>query len=80
MTVVPAQDLKRVLVPAYTKTLPARDAWDRPLQFVTNGQNYFIRSGGRDGRFDHHAGPAESFDNDIVYGNGAWIEWPEGVE
>jgi type II secretory pathway pseudopilin PulG len=79
MTVVSARDLERVLVPKYVKVLPVRDAWDRPLQFVTNGQNYFIRSAGRDGRLDHSSGPAKSFDNDIVYGDGAFIEYAEGV-
>ncbi len=79
MTIVPARDMKRVLEPAYVKVLPVRDAWNRPLQFVTNGQSYFIRSAGRDGRLDHHAGPAASVDNDLVYRNGEWVEWPEGV-
>ncbi len=79
MTVLSAQDLKRALVPKYVKILPVRDAWNRPLQFVTNGQNYFIRSSGRDGRLDHSSGPAKSFDNDIVYGDGAFIEYAEGV-
>src|SRR5437764_1032993 len=66
MTVVPGRDMKRILVPTYVKVLPLRDAWDRPLQFVTNSQDYFIRSSGRDGRLDHQPGASTSFDNDIV--------------
>jgi general secretion pathway protein G len=80
MTAVPARDLERALVPTYTKTLPVRDGWERPLQFVTDGQDYFIRSSGRDGRLDHQAGAGTSFDDDIVYTNGAFTEYPEGVE
>jgi general secretion pathway protein G len=79
MTVVSRKDLERVLVPTYVKTLPVRDRWDHPLQFVTNGQDYFVRSSGRDGRLDHYVGRAESPDNDIVYSDGAFLEYPEGL-
>ena len=77
MTSIAVRDLRRALVPTYIRDVPARDGWNRPFQFATNGQNYFIRSSGADGRFDHYIGMTTSFDNDLVYSNGAFIEYPE---
>lgn len=79
MHVVPARELERALVPAYLKTLPKVDAWGRPYQFVASANEYFVRSGGRDGRYDHNPGLITSPDGDIVYRNGSFIEYPGGI-
>lgn len=79
MASVSLQDMRRALVPTYIRVLPARDGWGHPFQFATSGQHYFIRSSGADLRIDHYVGPTTSFDNDIVYSDGAFLEYVEGV-
>ena len=72
------------LAPTYIKTLPANDGWGRAYAFAndTAGQVYAIRSGGKDGSYDASlvAGPTTTFDSDIVYSNGSFITYPEGVQ
>ena len=77
MASVSLRDMRRALVPTYIRVLPGRDGWDRPFQFATNGQNYFVRSAGADGKVDHFIGATTSYDNDLVYSNGSFIEYPE---
>ena len=79
MKSIALRDLRRALIPTYLKEVPGRDAWGHPLQFATSGQHYFIRSSGADLRFDHNAGPTTSFDVDIVFKDGVWFEYSEGV-
>jgi len=79
MTSIALRDMRRALVPTYIKVLPARDGWGHPFQFATSGQHYFIRSSGADSLFDHSVGPTTSFDNDIVYSDGTFLEYAEGV-
>lgn len=79
MTPIALRDLRRALTPTYIKEIPGRDGWDHPFQFATSGQHYFIRSSGADGKIDHYVGPTTSFDNDVVYSDGAFLEYAEGV-
>src|SRR5438552_1022063 len=79
METIRHRDLRHALVPTYIKVLPARDGWDHPFQFASSQSDYFIRSTGRDTRVDHYSGVATSFDNDVVYSNGTFIEYPEGL-
>jgi type II secretory pathway pseudopilin PulG len=79
MKSVALRDLRHALTPTYLKEVPGRDAWGHPLQFVTSGQHYFIRSSGADLRFDHNVGPTTSFDGDIVFKDGVFLEYAEGV-
>ena len=79
MTSIALRDIRRALVPTYIKEVSPRDSWGHPFQFATNGQHYFIRSSGADLRFDHNVGPTTSFDSDIVFSDGALLEYPEGV-
>jgi type II secretory pathway pseudopilin PulG len=86
--------LESELVPTYIKTLPRVDGWTHPLKYecwASDGgdkcDNYAIGSGGRDGVFEHQtlrdykssgSVGTTNFDNDIVYSNGSFVEWPEG--
>ncbi len=79
MTPVGLRDLRHALIPSYIKEVPARDGWNHPLQFATNGHDYFIHSSGADSQFDRYLGPTTSFDCDIVYSNGTFLEYPEGL-
>lgn len=82
-----------LLTPTYIKSLPQKDGWGRLYDFgmdkaigVTNAaQTYGIRSLGKDGVAEgsgsYTVGKATSaFDCDIVYSNGSFIQWPEGMQ
>ncbi len=72
-------DLEHVLKPTYIRVLPQRDAWNRELRLTSTGAGYEIRSLGRDGLPDHVTGATTNFECDIVYANGRFVEYPEGV-
>jgi len=79
-----AADLASMLQPSYVKVLPKKDGWDRPfhvaLWTVDGGASYRIWSLGRDGKRDAAWGGATTnFDRDIVYEQGAFTQFPEGV-
>ena len=70
-----------MLVPTYIKQMPETDGWGNPMQFRALDQEYWIRALGGDGRVDvaRHEGPTTDFASDIIYSNGSFIEYPEGV-
>ena len=80
-------DLTALLEPKYIKKLPKTDGWNHPLRVemwkdADGNPAYRIWSAGRDGKRDVKWGnPAavRDFDNDLVYENGAFIQYPEGV-
>jgi len=57
------------------------DGWGRPFRITTTPNSYTITSLGRDGHADRvaTAGAIRSFDCDIVYSNGSFVSWPEGI-
>ena len=82
-----------LVTPTYIKSLPQKDGWGRDYQFgmdkaagVTNAaQVYGIMSLGKDGKKEgsgtYTVGTATTnFDCDIVYSNGSFIQWPEGMQ
>jgi general secretion pathway protein G len=73
------------LAPTYIKSLPQNDGWGNPYDFGNDaaGQIYGIRSAGKDGSMDsttYTVGPTTQFNNDIVYSNGSFIRYPEGIQ
>jgi len=80
------------LTPTYIKNLPEKDGWGKSYDFGTdvawgNGtgtaaQQYGIASAGRDGSMANSvtAGATTNFDCDIVYSNGSFVAYPEGVQ
>lgn len=83
-------DLQSILTPTYTRTIPANDAWGTPFQMyadqpfgsATRKANvYAIISGGKDGIIegDPTAGPFTNYDCDIVYSNGVFLSYPDGL-
>jgi type II secretion system protein G len=68
-----------ILTPTYIKALPQNDGWSRPFGF-----SYAIRSSGKDGTMQggtYTIGTGTTiFDCDIVYTNGSFIQWPEGMQ
>ena len=81
--------LSGALVPTYLKLLPPKDGWSNTFRFMadqdfssaTAAQQYLIWSAGKDGSFETPAGGATTkFDNDILFTNGVFVQYPEGVQ
>jgi type II secretion system protein G len=86
---VAISDLNTYLAPTYVKTFPVRDGWgngwafyaDQAFGGTTAAQQYVIVSKGKDGASSSYPGGATTnFDCDIVYGNGTFLQYPEGVQ
>ncbi|MEK6373761.1 MAG: type II secretion system protein GspG [Acidobacteriota bacterium] len=83
------------IAPRYLKVVPRADGWGHPLEYecVTDETGkctrYVIGSRAKDGRFEggdlrdavpQTARPTANFDCDILYSNGAFMEYPEGFQ
>ena len=93
---VTAGQLSGALSPTYIKLMPAKDGWGNPLNFYADqawnnaapAQAYLIWSAAKDGSTDGKngwesnpsGGATTNFDNDIIYGNGSFVQYPEGVQ
>lgn len=83
-------EMRSLLHPTYFKNPPELDGWSMPFQFSadealgssTGARIYGIRSRGRDRTVDAALvpGPTTQFDCDIVYSNGGFVMFPEGVQ
>ena len=82
-------NLSSFLSPTYVRTFPARDGWGTPWEMdsdqawaaATAAQVYVIRSYGKNGLSDTVMNSATTnFDCDIVYSNGTFLTYPEGVQ
>ena len=83
-TPVDAETMDDLLAPTWIKELVRTDGWKNDLEYAVNtdGSSYQIRSYGRDGTPDTSllGGGTNNFDNDIVYSNGSFVQYPEGVQ
>ncbi|HUP58827.1 MAG TPA: type II secretion system protein [Thermoanaerobaculia bacterium] len=76
--------LELKLEPTYIKTLPLNDGWG--TKYATgvgcNDQCYAVESFGKGGVNDDDGtgGPTSKFDCDIIYSNGVFVQYPEGVQ
>ena len=71
------------LSPTYISQAPRIDGWGQFLRYGsdTPGNNYAIRASGRDKSFGTvDCGTTTNFNDDIVYANGTFIQWPEGTQ
>lgn len=83
-------DLQNALEPTYIRTMPRVDGWNRDFVGVTDlpfgdplgAQHYGLISGARDGAFQSAPalGPTSNFDCDIIYSNGQFLQYPEGLQ
>jgi len=82
-TVVDTGSFSR-LTPTYIAQPPKQDGWGRFIRYSvdTAGNNYNIASPGRDGTFMTTlvCGTTTDFNDDIVYADGTFIQWPEGTQ
>ncbi len=93
---LPSDRVIGALVPTYIKIVPNDDAWGNKVRFradaafgdATPAQNYLIWSAARDGSSDGTAGfesnpvggAMTNFNNDIIFSNGVFMQYPEGVQ
>jgi type II secretion system protein G len=72
-----------LLTPTYIAQPPRIDGWGRFLLYnVDTGRaNYNIQSFGKDGAADTiGCGTTTDFNDDIMYSNGTFLQWPEGTQ
>jgi general secretion pathway protein G len=74
------------LEPTYVKRIPRTDGWNEAFAFLgdaTNGLDYTIISYGKNHQQDGTYTPGTrttTFNADIVYSDGQFIQWPEGMQ
>jgi type II secretion system protein G len=84
--------IEAALTPTYIKSLAEKDGWGFRYKFETEeamdastaANLYVIRSPGRDGVFtatsSSPGGATTNFNEDIIYSNGTFIQYPEGIQ
>lgn len=86
-----AADLTSALTPLYIKTLPGLDGWANPIRYecwpAGECASYALASAGADKVFEHDSLQAytagtktTNFNNDLVFANGQFVQYPEGVQ
>lgn len=74
------------LEPRYIKNVPTEDGWNGTFDYTTDAtfQAYTLISYGKDntddGDNDSYTGITGQFNNDIVFANGSFTKFPEGVQ
>ena len=71
------------LTPTYIAQPPKTDGWGRFMLYALDAasNNYRITSYGRNGTADTlNCGTTTNFNDDIVYADGTFIQWPEGTQ
>jgi general secretion pathway protein G len=71
------------LTPTYIAHAPLQDGWGRFMTYAVDNAlfRYNIRSLGRDGAADSLVcGTTTDFNDDILYSNGTFVQWPEGAQ
>jgi general secretion pathway protein G len=81
-TAVPLSWLDANLTPTYIKLIPHNDGWSNAFVTSQAGNDYMLECYGRDGVTDGNTkkGPTTNFDCDIVYSDGVFFVYPEGVQ
>lgn len=71
------------LEPLYITNVPPNDAWGRNFLFNSDGLDYTIGSGGKDGgalTVVAGGGATNNYNDAIIWYNGQFTQWPEGVQ
>ena len=74
-----------LLTPTYIAQPPYSDGWGKPLFYYEMNRdpyhNYEIASTGRNGQPDtFQCGTTTTFNDDIIFSDGAFVQWPEGPQ
>lgn len=82
--------LTAYLTPTYIKKLPDNDGWNRSncVDIHTSLASYTLWSNARNGTgacggftlVNNTGGATTSFDDDIIFANGQFVQWPEGQQ
>ncbi len=72
--------IETFLEPTYIKALPTLDGWGKGLLYTSpaDGQEYLIKSLGKDNTAQNNVGATTDFRHDIVFDTGSFIAVPEG--
>jgi type II secretion system protein G len=71
------------LSPTYIGQPPKVDGWGQFVFYANDTNNYAILSTGRNKTKDGlvtNCGTTTDFNDDIVYANGSFVQWPEGTQ
>ena len=71
------------LTPTYIAQPPKTDGWGKFMYYAlgTASNDYRIRSYGRDNTASTvNCGTTTNFNDDIIYADGTFIQWPEGTQ
>ena len=71
------------LAPTYIAQVPLRDGWGRFYLYGLDAAevNYNVRSLGRDGAASSLVcGTTTNFNDDILFSDGVFLQWPEGTQ
>ncbi|HEY7114088.1 MAG TPA: type II secretion system protein GspG [Thermoanaerobaculia bacterium] len=71
------------LTPTYIAHVPIQDGWGRFMAYAADNAHskYCVRSYGRDGATGGLVcGTTTDFNDDIIYSNGTFVQWPEGTQ
>jgi general secretion pathway protein G len=80
------EELRSHLQPKYIKTIPALDGWQTAYRYMPLAERgYVIVSAAGDKTFEsepdgYTPGTTQNFDCDIVFANGSFVQYPEGVQ
>jgi len=90
-TTYTSTNMDTILSPTYMKILPAKDGWGQKFEYRADqalgltgvaAQTYAIISYGKDGKTQGGltCGATTNFDCDIVYSQGTFLSYAEGVQ
>ena len=73
------------LEPTYVKTVPREDGWRTPFYAASESRFYTLASAARDKQLSaglnaYTSHITQDMDCDIVYSNGSFVQYPEGVQ
>ena len=86
-----ASELSSVISPLYIKTVPTLDGWGTPIKYecwpAGECRSYAFASAGKDKVFERGSlqeytanTKTSNFDCDVVFANGEFVQFPEGVQ
>lgn len=73
--------LAGMLEPTYIKKMPRTDGWNTEYNALADPNAYSLRSYGRDKSADGApGGGVTDFNADIIFQNGSFVQYPEGIQ
>jgi general secretion pathway protein G len=69
-----------MLAPTYIKRTPVTDAWGQEFAVGKSATQYSIESYGKNKSDDTDAAVTTKFDCDIIFADGTFVAYPEGVQ